>query len=69
LSSHLYFFKIVGWDYRGNSAAANWRRQKANSYRAFEVAALNGPKYDIEADKLFWFAYNDAKETYELHIR
>ena len=35
----------------------------------FEVAALNGPKYDIEVDKLFWFAYNDAKETYELHIR
>jgi len=23
----------------------------------------------IEADKLFWFAYNDAKETYELHFR
>lgn len=41
----------------------------ANSYSVFEVAALNGPKYNIEADKLFWFSYNDAKETYELLIR
>jgi len=28
LSSYLYFFKIVGWDYRGNNAAANKRREK-----------------------------------------
>jgi hypothetical protein len=35
----------------------------------FELPFFNGFKYDIEGDKLVWFDYNDAKETYELHIR
>ncbi|MDD8025008.1 MAG: 6-bladed beta-propeller [Acidobacteriota bacterium] len=26
-------------------------------------------RYDIEGDRFFWFAYNDDKDTYELHIR
>jgi hypothetical protein len=30
---------------------------------------MNGPKYNIKADKLFWFAYDTAKEAYELYIR
>ena len=25
--------------------------------------------YDIEGGAIVWFAYNDAKEIYELHIR
>lgn len=28
-----------------------------------------GQSYDLEGDKFFWIAYNDAKEIYELHIR
>lgn len=35
----------------------------------FRIPHLNGLKYDIEGDELFWFDYNDDKETYELHIR
>jgi hypothetical protein len=35
----------------------------------FELPFFNGFKYDIEGDKLVWFHYNDAEETYELHIR
>jgi hypothetical protein len=35
----------------------------------FEMPFFNGFKYDIEGNKLVWFAYNDAKEMYELHIR
>jgi len=35
----------------------------------FELPFLNGFKYDLEGDKLVWFDYNDAEETYELHIR
>ena len=35
----------------------------------FETPFFNGFKYDIEGNKLVWFSYNDAKETYELHIR
>ena len=50
-------------DFRGNRADTNWYRQKANSYCVFEVAALNGLKYNIEADKLFWISCMDTKET------
>jgi hypothetical protein len=35
----------------------------------FEYPFYNGNKYDIEGNKLVWFAYNDDKETYEIHIR
>jgi hypothetical protein len=35
----------------------------------FEEPFFNGLKYDIQWDKLIWFAYNDDKDTYELHIR
>jgi hypothetical protein len=35
----------------------------------FEEPFFNGFKYDIEGDKLVWFAYNDGKDTYELHVR
>ena len=31
-----------------------------------ESLSLN---YDIEGGAIVWFAYNDAKEIYELHIR
>ena len=58
--------QVSRWDFRGKNADANRRRQKANSYSVFEVTALSGPKYNIEADKLFWFVHNDAKEAYEL---
>lgn len=57
------FFQDNRLDFRGNSADTNWCRQKANSYCVFEVAALNGLKYNIEADKLFWISCMDAKET------
>jgi len=35
----------------------------------FEYPFYNRNKYDIEGDQLVWYAYNDATETYELHIR
>ncbi len=35
----------------------------------FEYPFYNGNKYDIEGDRLIWYAYNDETETYELHIR
>jgi len=35
----------------------------------FEMPFFNGFKYDIEGNELVWFAYDDAKETYEMHIR
>jgi hypothetical protein len=35
----------------------------------FEYPFYNGNKYDIEGRQIIWIAYNDDKETYELHIR
>lgn len=35
----------------------------------FEYPFYNGNKYDIEGDQLIWYAYNDDKDLYELHIR
>ena len=34
----------------------------------FENPALFNLTYDIERNQVGWFAYNDAKETYELHV-
>jgi len=28
-----------------------------------------GPSYDVEKNQFVWFAYNEAKEYYELHVR
>ncbi len=35
----------------------------------FELPFFNGFSYDIEGNKIVWFAFNNEKETYELHIR
>ena len=53
-------------DLRGEDPRPGFRFPLTPNY---EAAFLNGLKYDIEGDKIIWFAYNDAKEIYELHIR
>jgi len=35
----------------------------------FEYPFYNRNGYDIDGDTLVWYAYNDQKETYEIHIR
>jgi len=35
----------------------------------FEMPARKSFLYDVEENRFVWFAYNDAKEMYELHIR
>jgi hypothetical protein len=35
----------------------------------FQFLTALGLKYDIEDGRFVWFAYNDAKEMYEIHIR
>ena len=35
----------------------------------FSVPHVFGSLYDIEDDKFVWYAYNEAKEIYELHVR
>lgn len=35
----------------------------------FQFLAALGLKYDVEDGRFVWFAYNDAKEMYEVHIR
>jgi hypothetical protein len=35
----------------------------------FEEPFFNGFRYDIAGDQIVWFAYNDDKDSYELHIR
>ncbi len=35
----------------------------------FQSPTALGMKYDVEDGRFVWFAYNDAKEMYEIHIR
>lgn len=35
----------------------------------YENPALFSLSYDIEKNQVVWYVYNDAKESYELHIR
>jgi hypothetical protein len=35
----------------------------------FQFLAALGLKYDVEDGRFVWFAYNDTKEMYELHVR
>ena len=58
--------EVVVMDLEGKILGRDFRFPLTSNY---EAAFLNGLKYDIEGDKIIWFAYNDAKEIYELHIR
>ncbi len=59
-------YEVVVMDLEGRILARAFRFPLTPNH---EAAFLNGLKYDIEGDKIVWFAYNDAKEIYELHIR
>jgi hypothetical protein len=59
-------YEIVVMDLEGKILGRDFRFPLQPN---FELPFFNGFKYDIEGDKLVWFDYNDAKETYELHIR
>lgn len=58
--------EVVVMDLEGKIISRDFRFPLTSNY---EAAFLNGLKYDIEGDKIIWFAYNDDKEIYELHIR
>jgi len=59
-------FEIIVMDLEGKILGREFRFPLQPN---FEHPFFNGFKYDIEGDKLVWFDYNDAKESYELHIR
>jgi hypothetical protein len=58
--------EVVVMDLEGKILAREFRFPMTPNY---EAAFLNGLKYDIEGDKIIWFAYNEAKEIIELYIR
>ncbi|MCX6560259.1 MAG: 6-bladed beta-propeller [Candidatus Aminicenantes bacterium] len=59
-------YEVVVMDLEGKILKKEFRFPLAPN---FEAAFLNGLKYDIEGNKIVWFAYNEEKEIYELHIR
>ncbi len=58
-------YEIVVMDLEGTILKKEFRFPLTPNY---EAAFLNGLRYDIEGNKVIWFAYNDDKEIYELHI-
>jgi hypothetical protein len=59
-------YEIVMMDLEGHILGREFRFPLQPN---FERPSLNRFKYDIEGDKLIWFAYNDDTGNYELHIR
>jgi len=59
-------YEAIVTDLKGKILERSYRFPLEPNY--FAHAAFNW-RYDIEENQFVWFAYNDAKEYYELHIR
>jgi len=59
-------YEVIVMDIEGRILERNFRFPLKPDFAIPESFNL---KYDVEGDAFVWFAYNDAKETYELHIR
>ena len=53
-------------DLKGKILEKSFRFPIKPNFGNLESFRLN---YDVEGNEFIWFAYNDAKEIYELHIR
>jgi len=59
-------YEVIVMDFKGQILEKSFRFPiKPN----FEVPESFSLSYDVEGNKFVWFAYNDAKETFELHVR
>jgi len=59
-------YKVIVMDLKGQILDEAYRFPLRPN---FSVPHLTASLYDIEDDKFIWYAYNDAKEIYEIHIR
>jgi len=60
------FYEVIVMDLEGRVQETSFRFPLKPNFAVLESFALT---YDVENDAFVWFDYNDAKETYELHIR
>ena len=59
-------YEVIVMDLEGRIQERSFRFPLKPNFAVLESFALT---YDVENDAFVWFEYNDAKETYELHIR
>jgi hypothetical protein len=60
------FYEVIVMDLKGKILERSFRFPLKPTFATLAPFVL---KYDFEGGRLIWYAYNDAKETYELHIR
>jgi len=59
-------YEVIVLDLQGRIIDRGFRLPLKPNFGVPQVFSLD---YDIEEDKFIWYAYNEDKETYELHIR
>ncbi len=59
-------YEVIVMDLEGRIQERSFRFPLKPNFSVLESFALT---YDVENDTFVWFEYNDANETYELHIR
>jgi len=59
-------YEVIVLDLEGRVLGKSFRFPVRPNFRTPQTF---GSSYDIEGDKIFWLAYNEPKEIYELHIR
>jgi hypothetical protein len=59
-------YEVIVLDLQGRILDKRFRFPLKPNFKVPQAFSLD---YDVEEDKFVWYAYDEAKETYELHIR